>query len=881
MHQNRDPSSVLYDVAEGSLASIAYAKDLEGEQYDKSAPLQRYWMYLNKLKTLHTLYPSNASLRSSYVDDNNYQNIAISLLGILNDRQNRIYDKTLASEAIKKISTIPVNAWNSDMVIQIIFACFKYQLDSNIMDVLAIIDSTSAENFLDDLLSTKSLVVLIGHFSAAKKFMNVQYCYKLSHRMRNKDIIGETILENAYLSACIENNKIELAKEKYSRMIEHGFADTSSRSIMMTHFASLGDIDECSKIWQSIEISNVSLHNNDITSCKSQYVKCILRGDGIQRAIEFVKDTQTLGLIESVSSILYFLGTKRYEPSFAMKILYGVVTAGRVSVVEARNSVKLNDSEVLLTKSLVINLQKKLLNFAEKDNFSDPVGSLFAGYLAVNYSDAIIVTFLGAYPDSLDGSISKLIGYIPSNVSAIETIYTLRSLNIYLSAVRQVIAASVTRKRQKDNQFSSSKFRDWPTPQLWKQTLAIFQSFALSSVDSYSITIALDIATFMNDFINAKAIWNIAKKTPITESIISSYLRCFVSSSHLDELNKIVPLDFSFPKSRRWDLGFISVGLRSRVVDEIIQAYLRTSGLQAAISICSSITQSSDRKTLSNAPITNMLIYFDRYWRDYNVDTAGGSSDPSMRNMLTESDALVKCLTKKVDDAVPAREGLKWAALASCFIARGLWAGALAVFRAYEDFYGRASNATLSISRAATIAIFSAVDAEIPLLTSTANLAFEGLKASASSSSISTRLASIPQRYRLRSASNRISCSAVDIVTFLEAAASSTNYRIPLDISFLDSLYIEMISSGKYADAARVVKILQKARLVVDVDPTYLFATNEPESESTGAGIVPTVDQVRVRLAQKWAAQLLGSSLNRLKTDLTDSIIKISSKYSS
>lgn len=107
-------------------------------------------------------------------------------------------------------------------------------------------------------------------------------------------------------------------------------------------------------------------------------------------------------------------------------------------------------------------------------------------------------------------------------------------------------------------------------------------------------------------------------------------------------------------------------------------------------------------------------------------------------------------------------------------------------------------------------------------------------------------------------------------------------FKPPVSVSLLESLYLEMISVKKYSHAARVINILAKARLVVDIDTTYVLSdggvTDSPINDDIGSSPQSMVEAVRVRLARRWAAMLVGKSLNKLKIDVTDSILKVSGR---
>jgi hypothetical protein len=136
----------------------------------------------------------------------------------------------------------------------------------------------------------------------------------------------------------------------------------------------------------------------------------------------------------------------------------------------------------------------------------------------------------------------------------------------------------------------------------------------------------------------------------------------------------------------------------------------------------------------------------------------------------------------------------------------------------------------------------------------------------------------------------------------LPPSSSSSSYpltpaRIPIGVALLQGLFADAVDSKKYSYAARVVRLLEGARLVLDrVDASSLSLPLS--SGTTGSGTVAisgtpmegsssirsvesvdempsssnAVDSVRNSLARKWAALLVGSSLNRLRLDVTGSL---------
>ena len=121
--------------------------------------------------------------------------------------------------------------------------------------------------------------------------------------------------------------------------------------------------------------------------------------------------------------------------------------------------------------------------------------------------------------------------------------------------------------------------------------------------------------------------------------------------------------------------------------------------------------------------------------------------------------------------------------------------------------------------------------------------------------------------------------------------------KIPVGVALLQSLFAAAINERKYKQAARIIRLLEGSRLVIDLDAPALvavppipaikeeydtsFSTSSSDSAEKIGMILRASDSpsdasavkvVRETLARKWAALLIGSSLNKLKNNVAGSV---------
>ena len=141
-----------------------------------------------------------------------------------------------------------------------------------------------------------------------------------------------------------------------------------------------------------------------------------------------------------------------------------------------------------------------------------------------------------------------------------------------------------------------------------------------SLLDVYTIVTAIDIANLLSDNRMASELFYSQEECSSNPShrVLQSYLRAFQLPSHLSELDIFINEDIE--KAVQYKSLFSPYNDRNeenlRTFDEIINAYLRVGNLPIALEIASKYSNK-----FSDSALRNLLIHFDRYWRDYDNET--------------------------------------------------------------------------------------------------------------------------------------------------------------------------------------------------------------------------------------------------------------------
>ena len=145
-------------------------------------------------------------------------------------------------------------------------------------------------------------------------------------------------------------------------------------------------------------------------------------------------------------------------------------------------------------------------------------------------------------------------------------------------------------------------------------------------LDSYTTATAIDCCNLFNDnklsnelFYYQYKILSYSMSVP-TQRVVQSFLRSFQSSTQLYELDKFVKSILLISPKYNYQFSGNSDKKNSeetRTFDEIINSYLRCGNLPIALEIASMKAFNG----FSDIVLRNLLIYFDRYWRDYDSES--------------------------------------------------------------------------------------------------------------------------------------------------------------------------------------------------------------------------------------------------------------------
>ena len=370
-----------------------------------------------------------------------------------------------------------------------------------------------------------------------------------------------------------------------------------------------------------------------------------------------------------------------------------------------------------------------------------------------------------------------------------------------------------------------------------------------------------------------------------------------------------------------------------RAVDELCNAALRLGGVPEARRALASglgtregIGRSGGRSLVpSTIALTHACIHLDRRWCDWNQV---GSKDeepevPEAKEFENDIVWMTRLLAELSDgagdnhrhwgeddahkDSNPDQGHLVtlWASVAAVPLCRGAIPQTVAVLRAMEASRGVSSR---DVARALHLAVVSALDARVPLLAAASpEVRYRAIRAcelsptrladvvavlSGSGSNGSSSFSpDVTAGSKGRSQDRRITCSILDVIRLLECMNLDTgnsdnqgrHAAIPVGVSLLQMLFHEAIAARRAKEGSRLVRVLDRARLVLDLDgvveavrrevdeQALLTSTSSSGEAEVGAG-GGNVALVRMVLARRWAARLVGTTLRRARVGLSESM---------
>ena len=304
-----------------------------------------------------------------------------------------------------------------------------------------------------------------------------------------------------------------------------------------------------------------------------------------------------------------------------------------------------------------------------------------------------------------------------------------------------------------------------------------------------------------------------------------------------------------------------------RTLDELVNAHLRVRGVGYTLHALLPMLRRRGRLRLSSAALTNILICLERFWRDW-------TSFESEQSVSEDTSVATQLLAQQLQrSAGSAREPLLWGALVGMTLSRGDYDDAIQVLRSMGSarFSNRHRYRAAEQAQALELGVYCALEGGLLLLQ-------EGSLASLSQVRRGCALSVILQSAaRLPGLSGghprRVTCTVDNVLDFLTryvaSGAEESASRVPVGVHLLQSLFEETVLHKQYSRAADVVRLLERSRLVLDLEADEVrsalhLGRGEPFNLS--------IAFVREQLARMWAAKLLGSSINVYQAEVADSL---------
>ena len=302
-----------------------------------------------------------------------------------------------------------------------------------------------------------------------------------------------------------------------------------------------------------------------------------------------------------------------------------------------------------------------------------------------------------------------------------------------------------------------------------------------------------------------------------------------------------------------------------RTLDELVNAHLRVRGVAHTLHRLLPELRQGGSLRLSSAALTNLLIGLERFWRDW-------SSFESERSIGDDIYAATQLLAEQLPRArVEEREPLLWGALMGATLSRGDYSETTQTLRAMEaaKCRGRQRYLAAELVRALELGVYCALEGGLLLLQEGSSASLRQLHRGCALSAILQEAATLPGLSGGHP--RRVTCSVDNVLDFLSrhVAAEDGASRVPVGVHLLQSLFEEAVLSKRYRRAADVVRLLERSRLVLDLDADEV---RKALHLGQGEPFNPSIAFVRDQLARMWAAKLLGSSINVYQAEVADSL---------
>lgn len=271
------------------------------------------------------------------------------------------------------------------------------------------------------------------------------------------------------------------------------------------------------------------------------------------------------------------------------------------------------------------------------------VESLLGGYYASNRNDLVIQAYLLAH-DNLSNTISNSRQLNALKISELNIIGGTKAFNLFLVSVREMVKGGFIDARDKEPlwQFCKGVIKERVSAETARVNRekegssrgnegnrdrsgenggrsVVKSSSDVNLFDSYSTVISMDLANMVTDYTMSKELFYgyEASSQPLPRAV-QTYLRAFQAPTQLFDLDKLV--NTVLDQSPRYRAMFTSntdlTGDDARTFDEMMNAYLRVGNLPIALEYAAKYSNK-----FSDSAMKNLLIRFDRFWRDYDNET--------------------------------------------------------------------------------------------------------------------------------------------------------------------------------------------------------------------------------------------------------------------
>jgi len=500
--------------------------------------------------------------------------------------------------------------------------------------------------------------------------------------------------------------------------------------------------------------------------------------------------------------------------------------------------------------------------------FPDSIASLFRGYMTAKVHIYVIDFYKAAREASGLSSI-----HISDSVSMDDETGTPAAVFVLLlAAVKDRIEKVVKKEgyRRGDSTQSAYASSEFVMYEHLKNITFFRVEKHKDLVDEVTLCSAMDLANSAGDYFTTFLLWKTFRnlRIPYSPRSFHAYMRSFRRPAQSPKLDLVIRL---FP--------YLGIPLDMRTCDEIVNAQCRVGGLPAALNALGLVSFSSkqigvskrSKRSISRSVLTNLFIYFDKTWRNSNPErylSVGSGSNISalmqfQSQSLMEQMELEPHVSDKSADFVTCRA--EWATLCAAYITKNDSSKASSVLAAATHVVGSSDYSVLELS------IASALGMGFPLLTSSAPKAYQfldkslqqvesqlfgGSSEASSAPPLSSLLARVPENLLLSTRNSRTTASLISIIDLIEISAILQG-SLSVRASFIASLLSELLNKQLLAQAARVVRVLDKL--------SFLHSSDN----------IMVAEEAKALLARKWVAILLGSSLNKKKTSVLSDALRV------